>query len=364
VVRTLHVVSARDSRTGALGGAPAEAADGEATRADDAADTSDGDNVDANGTNDANDMDDGNGNGGERSAAPAENGAATARRRATSANGSSAAAANDAATTERPIRRSLLASTLLRELRGLDPDDPDGDERDGAAGGDGHRTDLASGMPNGDVVVDRTTDLPEIVPATFDVPETVVAAPAPSLDVDDPEEWVELPEDTVVRVPRDGRTVPLRPVGRRQRVRKVTRVLRHIDPWSTFKVALIFSAILYAVLLTAGVLLWNVALNTGTVDNIERWFTQFGWETFELNGGEIYHNAWIAGLFGMLGLTGFGVLCATLFNLVSDIVGGVRMTVLEEEVVERTISPSRRFVVRRAPIPAAWDPEPVEEAAT
>ena len=95
-------------------------------------------------------------------------------------------------------------------------------------------------------------------------------------------------------------------VGRRPRVRKVTRVVRHIDPWSTFKVALVFSIVLYGVLLTAGVLLWNVASNTGTVDNVERWFTQFGWESYELKGGEIFHNAWIAGLFGMVGLTGLG----------------------------------------------------------
>ena len=27
----------------------------------------------------------------------------------------------------------------------------------------------------------------------------------------------------------------------------------------------------------------------------------FGWETFKFNGGQIYHNAWIAGLFGMSG---------------------------------------------------------------
>ena len=87
---------------------------------------------------------------------------------------------------------------------------------------------------------------------------------------------------------------------------------------------------------------------TGTLDNVERWFTQFGWETFELKGGEIFHNAWIIGLFGMVALTGALVLLATLFNLVSDIVGGVRMTVLEEEVVERTISSTRRYVVSLA----------------
>jgi hypothetical protein len=141
----------------------------------------------------------------------------------------------------------------------------------------------------------------------------------------------------------------LRAPGRRPRVRRVTRVLRHIDPWSTFKVALLFSAVAYVVALTSGVLLWRVADSTGTLANVERWFTQFGWETFELKGGEIFQNAWIIGLFGVVAATGGAVLLATLFNLVSDIVGGVRMTVLEEEVVERTISSTRRYVVRRPP---------------
>jgi hypothetical protein len=124
-------------------------------------------------------------------------------------------------------------------------------------------------------------------------------------------------------------------------------VLRHIDPWSTFKIALLFSAVGYIVCLTSGVLLWRVADSTGTLDNVERWFTQFGWETFELKGEEIFHNAWIIGLFGVVAATGTAVLLVTLFNLVSDIVGGIRMTVLEEEVVERTISATRRYVVRR-----------------
>ena len=105
-------------------------------------------------------------------------------------------------------------------------------------------------------------------------------------------------------------------------------------------------------------LLWRVADSTGTLDNIERWFTQFGWETFELKGGEIFHNAWIIGLFGAVGLTGSAVLAATLFNLVSDIVGGVRVTVLEEEVVERTASSAAS--VRRAPA-ARPAPRPVAE---
>ena len=90
------------------------------------------------------------------------------------------------------------------------------------------------------------------------------------------------------------------------RVRRVTRVVRHVDTWSVFKVALIFNVFFYAVTLVAGVLLWQVAYATGTIDNVEKFFEGFGWETFDFNGGQIFHNAWIAGLFVAVGFTGLG----------------------------------------------------------
>lgn len=201
---------------------------------------------------------------------------------------------------------------------------------------------------------DGPVTLPVIVPATIDSPpEPAPTQPAPTM----PTAAAPAPTrpaatawgDHMTTLPANAQGAALRAPGRRPRVRRVTRVLRHIDPWSTFKVALLFSVVAYLVSLTAGVLLWRVADSTGTLDNVERWFTQFGWETFEFDGGEIFHNAWIIGLFGAVALTGGLVLLATLFNLVSDIVGGVRMTVLEEEVVERTVSSTRRYVVRRAP---------------
>lgn len=138
-----------------------------------------------------------------------------------------------------------------------------------------------------------------------------------------------------------------RVLGRKPRVRKVTRVVRHVDPWSVFKIALVAHMVLYVIVLTASVLLWNVANATGTVDNVERFFESFGWNSFEFNGGELYNAGWIAGLFIVIGLTGLAVLAATLFNLITDLVGGVRFTVLEEEVIETRTSPMRRFVVRR-----------------
>jgi len=194
--------------------------------------------------------------------------------------------------------------------------------------------------------------LPVIVPAVND-PEPAPAESPGSVSAGSPAgaptatAWVEDAQPPlIVATPTQRRRG-------RDRVRRVTRTIRHVDPWSTFKVALICSLVLYGVAMTSGVLLWNVALRTGTIANIERWFTQFGWESFELNGGEIYHNAWIAGLFVAVGLTGVAVLMATVFNLVSDIVGGVGVTVLEDEVVEVSTS-ARRTTVSR---PASTDPQ-------
>lgn len=133
----------------------------------------------------------------------------------------------------------------------------------------------------------------------------------------------------------------------RPRVRRVTRVLRHIDTWSVFKVALVFNLVAYLVSLTAAVLLWNVAYRTGTIDNVEKFFEQFGWSSFQFRGGELYHNLWIAGLFIAVGFTGLAVMLATLFNLITDLVGGIRVSVLEEEVI------TSRAEQRAEPAPAA-----------
>ena len=226
---------------------------------------------------------------------------------------------------------------------------------------------------------DDSYELPEIVMATEEevdeddesTTDPLVARDAPDVsddvleelrraDIDGPTVELAPQDDTssAIRRPRRSAdydpapypipmTVP-RLLGRKPRVRRVTRVVRHVDPWSVFKIAFVANIVLYLIVLTAGVLLWNVAYATGTVDNVERFFESFGWSSFEFNGGEIYHNAWIGGIFVVIGLTGLAVLLATLFNLITDLVGGMRFTVLEEEVVEARPSPMRRFVVRRA----------------
>jgi hypothetical protein len=116
-------------------------------------------------------------------------------------------------------------------------------------------------------------------------------------------------------------------------VRRVTRVVRDIDPWSVFKIGLIFHFVIYLIALVALVLLWSVASATGTIDNIQQFMKSFGWESFQFKGGQLFFNVMILGLLAVVLGTALWVLAATIFNLITDLVGGIRVTVLEEEVV-------------------------------
>ncbi len=121
---------------------------------------------------------------------------------------------------------------------------------------------------------------------------------------------------------------------RRPRVRKVTRIVRRIDAWSVLKVSVLFYVVLFVILLVAGVLLWNLAESTGTVRNVEGFIRDlFNLEKFDVSGRALFRASWTLGVFLVIAGTGLNVTMAVLFNLISDLVGGVRVTVLEEEVV-------------------------------
>lgn len=118
----------------------------------------------------------------------------------------------------------------------------------------------------------------------------------------------------------------------RLRARKVKRVIRHFDPWSVLKVSLLFYLCLFIVLMVAGVVLWNIAAAAGTITDIEGFFKDAGaFQTFSFDGFTIFRATFLIGLILVIAGTGLNVLLAVLFNLISDLVGGVRITVIEEE---------------------------------
>jgi hypothetical protein len=186
----------------------------------------------------------------------------------------------------------------------------------------------------------RTAPVPVIAPLPVLAPagdqtEVVEAVPAP-------------PTVTVVPPPPKPRRRA------RPRVRKVTRIVRSVDAWSVFKVAIIFFLAMGIVLMTASVLLWNLAQSTGTLDNVEGFFREaFNYDTFKLESEPLFRAALtLTALFVVAG-TGLTVVMAVLFNLISDLTGGIRLTVLEREVIAREDQRTKR---RRRKQPRAARP--------
>jgi hypothetical protein len=186
------------------------------------------------------------------------------------------------------------------------------------------------------------------------------------LPVVTPEDDDQLIADTFPGPPLVVPPLPKAPRRARPRVRKVTRVIRSVDAWSVFKVALIFFVSMGVVLMTAAVLLWNLAQSTGTLDNVEGFFREaLNYDTFELKADPLFHAALVLTILFIVAGTGLSVVMAVLFNLIADLTGGIRVTVLEREVVarddprgRRSRRPARPQTPRRVTPPPTAPPMP------
>lgn len=117
----------------------------------------------------------------------------------------------------------------------------------------------------------------------------------------------------------------------KRRARKVKRIVRRFDAWSVLKVAFIFNLCAYIVSMVAGVVLWRVADGAGVIENIESFIEDLGaFETYRFEPDLIFEAYALGGAVLAVLATGLIALAAVLFNLISDLVGGIRLTVIEE----------------------------------
>jgi hypothetical protein len=189
------------------------------------------------------------------------------------------------------------------------------------------------------------------------------------------------------------------------RGRRVRRTIRHVEPWSVLKIALLFHAALFLIICVASALLWTAARASGTLDNVESFITSVGGfgncepiegasrsttttsttasadaevdqldpdrqttvpedegelleedppddeivpdededcgegselvGEFQFEDGRIFQAFAFGGVVLVLAGTGATVVLVLLFNLMSDVTGGVQMTVIEEEPPRR-----------------------------
>jgi hypothetical protein len=114
------------------------------------------------------------------------------------------------------------------------------------------------------------------------------------------------------------------------RARTSRVVMRRVDPWSVLKLSLLFYLCMCLVLLVAGSLLWAAASAAGVVGNIESFVADIGFDDFRFIPGDILRASTIGGLVLVVAGTLANTLLAVLFNLMADIVGGLKVTLAED----------------------------------
>ena len=106
--------------------------------------------------------------------------------------------------------------------------------------------------------------------------------------------------------------------------------LRKLDAWTVLKLSLVYYLALFVVILIAGTLLWLGAEAAGVVGNIENFMVDIGFEDFRFLPSKLLGGVALGGLVLVVAGTFANVLMTALFNLMSDVVGGLRLTLQED----------------------------------
>lgn len=114
-------------------------------------------------------------------------------------------------------------------------------------------------------------------------------------------------------------------------VQRVRRVIRKVDPWTVLKVSLVFNAMMAFVFVLGTVIFWAIFVNAGIPERINELALLIGLENgINLEGQVYFRIVILLSVIGTIMLTGFFTLSAVIYNLISDLVGGVEVIVLEE----------------------------------
>lgn len=122
--------------------------------------------------------------------------------------------------------------------------------------------------------------------------------------------------------------------GRRRvrRGRRVKRVVRRIDLWSVLKLSLVVYTCLYLAVLATLAAIWGILYQSGNIDKLQSFLGDVGLENFTFYGNQMFRACAAIGAVGVLAGTVVTVLATALVNIISEMTGGIRLIVIEEDV--------------------------------
>jgi Transmembrane domain of unknown function (DUF3566) len=116
--------------------------------------------------------------------------------------------------------------------------------------------------------------------------------------------------------------------------RRYVQTIRSVDLWSVLKVAICFYLCALIVLLVAGMILWWIASAAGVVDNVEKFIGDLvDNKDFHFLSWQVLRATTLIGLVVVCILTVMSVLAAAFYNLFAELLGGVEVTVVEQEEI-------------------------------
>ncbi|WP_237492059.1 DUF3566 domain-containing protein [Modestobacter sp. L9-4] len=120
--------------------------------------------------------------------------------------------------------------------------------------------------------------------------------------------------------------------------RRARLQLRHIDTWSALKISLVVSIALFFVWMIAVAVLYGVLSGLGVFDSINDLIGQVSTSTggaaadsFTITAGLVFTGAAVIGAVNILLLTALCTVGTFVYNLCSDLVGGLELTLAERE---------------------------------
>jgi Transmembrane domain of unknown function (DUF3566) len=115
------------------------------------------------------------------------------------------------------------------------------------------------------------------------------------------------------------------------RGRSSRRLVRRIDTWSVFKISFIFYVLSFLIIMIAGLITWRVAVQVGFVTDIQKAVRSLADDRkFVLHGDVVFKYSLIGGAAMTIVLTLLNVVASMLYNLISDIFGGIQVIVVSE----------------------------------
>lgn len=123
-----------------------------------------------------------------------------------------------------------------------------------------------------------------------------------------------------------------RPTSSRARHRLIRRdlMVRRVDPWTVLKISLVFYSCMLIIVMLANAVLWAFIARLGLIQQVTEIAGALN-IALSINTGNILQATFLLGVLGVIFWSSVNVFLAFLYNLVADLIGGVRIDLAEDE---------------------------------